>query len=363
MLTANASARYDDYHLAGSSVDKATYNLGLQFHPLEQLLLRGRYGTAFKAPTLADEFQGPSGSYNTLTDYYTCEKNGYTASNLGNCPQANQSIFNTTQGNTKLAPITANVWDVGSIWAPIGGLYFNADYIHWAIRNEIAAQDPSKLLETEAACRLGQLDINSPTCVAALSQVIRNSGGAIVSVSTPKQNVAQENLGAVVAGLDYKFAAGVIGRFELTGSYTDMISHTVQQFPGDPVLNYLNNPFYSTEFKTKANSSFTWTRNPVSATLYVEHYGRTPNDISTTEPGGYSLPGAGTLSPWTLCDLSVSYKPIPLVEVTFSVNNVFNAMPPVDHSYPGTEEQPYNEGDYNVYGRTLYLSASYNFRK
>jgi iron complex outermembrane receptor protein len=75
MLTANVSGRYDDYHLAGGSVDKATYNLGLQFRPLEQLLFRGRYGTAFKSPTLADEFQGKSGNYQTLTDYYyVCEE-------------------------------------------------------------------------------------------------------------------------------------------------------------------------------------------------------------------------------------------------------------------------------------------------
>jgi len=89
MLKADVSGRYDDYRVEGSNVDKATYNLGLEFRPFKMLLLRGRYGTAFKAPTLADEFQGNSGAYATLTDYYTCEKSGYTGTNLGNCPQAN----------------------------------------------------------------------------------------------------------------------------------------------------------------------------------------------------------------------------------------------------------------------------------
>jgi len=30
------------------------------------------------------------------------------------------------------------------------------------------------------------------------------------------------------------------------------------------------------------------------------------------------------------------------------------------HSYPGTSSQPYDEFDYNVYGRTFYLTANYN---
>ena len=363
MLTANVSGRYDDYHLTGGSVDKATYNLGLQFRPLEQLLFRGRYGTAFKSPTLADEFQGKSGSYQTLTDYYLCAKNGYSGANIGNCPQSALSIFGTTSGNTRLAPITAKVWDVGSIWSPLSQLAVTADYIHWAIRNEIAAEDATKLLETEAACRLAQLDINSPTCVAALAQVVRDNLGNIVSLSTPKQNVAQENLGTLVAGFTYKVHAGFVGEFDFTGAYTDILSHNLQRFAGDPVINLLNSPYYSTEFKTKENVSLTWIRDVLSATLYVERYGSTPNDLATLQPVGYATKGAGTLSPWTLCDLSLSYNPVSKVKLTFAMNNVFNKMPPVDHSYPGTSNQPYDEFDYNVYGRTFYLTANYNLGK
>jgi iron complex outermembrane receptor protein len=252
---------------------------------------------------------------------------------------------------------------VGSIWSPLSRLAFTADYIHWAIRNEIAAEDATKLLETEAACRLGQLDINSPTCVAALAQVVRDNLDNIVSLSTPKQNVAQENLGTLIAGFTYKLHAGVVGEFDFKGAYTDILSHSFQRFAGDPVINLLNSPYYSTEFKTKENVSVTWIRDVLSATLYVERYGRTPNDLATTQPAGYATKGAGTLAPWTLCDLSLSYKPLSKVELIFSMNNVFNRMPPVDHSYPGTSNQPYNEFDYNVYGRTFYLTANYNLGK
>jgi hypothetical protein len=38
-------------------------------------------------------------------------------------------------------------------------------------------------------------------------------------------------------------------------------------------------------------------------------------------------------------------------------------MPPKDDSYPGTVTGPYNATNYNVYGRTYYLEASYKFGK
>jgi iron complex outermembrane recepter protein len=363
MLKANISGRYDDYHVEDSSVGKGTYNLGLEFRPVKQLLLRGRYGTAFKAPTLADEYQGLSGSYLQLTDYYSCAKSGYAGATIGNCPDFNQYYFNTTSGNTKLAPITATVWDMGFIWSPIDTLSTSLDYIHYAIRNEVSEQDPNKLLETESACLLGQLNIASPTCVAAVSQVTRNSAGAITGIYTPKENVSQENLGTFIADIDYKYDAGIVGQFEADLSYTNMLTHTYLQYAGDPLINLLNDPYWSTEFKTKANVEITWTRNPVSITAYIERDGRSPNYISQLIPEGYSQPGAGTVGAWTLVDLSLSYKVLKGLNLNAAVNNAFNTMPPVDHSQTGDTNQPYNEFNYNVYGRTFYLTATYKMGK
>jgi iron complex outermembrane recepter protein len=359
VLTTDLSGRYDDFRVSGQNVDKLTFNAGLEYRPVKMLLLRGRYGTAFKAPTLSDEYQGKSGFYQSLNDYYSCATQGLTGSNLPTCHQFQESVFGTTSGNPALRPISAKVWDAGFVLTPIERLNITFDYIRWAIRDEVQTQDADKLLQTEAACRLGQLDINSPTCVTALAQVTRNASGQLVSVYTPKQNASQENLGVFTTTLNYGLPAGFLGEFVFDGQFSLTQSHMFQQFPGDPFLNYLNNPFYSTEFKTKSNASVTWSKDPVSMTLYVERYGRSPNYISTTQPNGYSLAGGGTVAPWTLADLSVSYKPIPPVELTFAANNVLNRMPPADNSYLGTESQPYDQFNYNVYGRTFYLTATY----
>jgi iron complex outermembrane receptor protein len=359
MLKLNVSGRFDDYRVSGDNVDKATYNLGLEFRPLQQVLLRARYGTAFKAPTLADEYQGVSGYYQNLTDYYTCAQEGYTPATLGNCPQANAPLFATTSGNTKLAPITAKVWDLGFVVSPVDTLTVNFDYIHYALKNEIASADANKLLETESACRLGQLDATSPTCVAALADVVRSPSGAITSLYTPKENVSNEAVGTFIAGANYKYEAGWVGTFDVDAEFTDMLIHNFQQFAGDPVRNYLDSPFYSTEFKTKGNVSVTWTKDPVSVTAYVERYGRSPNYVATLFSQGYATPGAGTVAPWTLVDFSVRYHPIEGLEVSVALNNAFNRMPPTDNSYYGNLSMPYDEFNYNVYGRQYYLTATY----
>jgi len=359
MLRGDISGRYDDYRVAGDNVDRFTYNISLEFQPIHEVMLRGRYGTAFKAPTLADEFQGVSGFYEGLTDYLTCYKNGYTTTTIGNCPQFGESVFGTTSGNTRLAPITAKVWDLGLVVTPVDSLALTADYIRYSISNEIASADANKLLETEAACQLGQLAISSPTCVAALADVTRDASGSLTAVYTPKQNVSKENLGVMILGLNYKYRLGSYGEFEADASYTDTMLHTYQQFPGDPFIDDLNNPFYSQEFKTKANAELTWTFEPVSVTAYVERYGKSPNYISQEVPDGYGLPGAGDVGSWTLADFSVRYHPLKSLEVSVAVNNAFNTMPPADHSQPGTTNQPYNEFNYNVYGREFFFTLTY----
>jgi outer membrane receptor protein involved in Fe transport len=268
-------------------------------------------------------------------------------------------VFGSQSGNSKLQPITAKIFDLGLVVTPIDKLALTADYIRYSISNEVAELDANKILETEAACRLGQLDIGSPTCVAALSEVTRNASGSLVSVYTPKQNVSRENLGVMVLGLNYKYRLGPYGEIEADASYTDTLLHTYQQFPGDPFIDDLNDPFYSQEFKTKGNVELTWTLEPVSVSAYVERYGKTPNYISQDVPEGYGLPGAGDVGAWTLADFSVRYRPVKSLEVSVAINNAFNTMPPADHSQPGTTNQPYNELNYNVYGREFFLQLTY----
>ena len=360
MLTFDLSGRYDDYKVSGENVDKFTYNLGVEFRPFEMLMLRGRYGTAFKAPTLADEFQGPSGFFEFVTDYYRCAQAGFTGNNIGNCPySANQQVFGTTQGNSALKPITAKVFDVGLALTPVDRLLITSDFISWKISNEITVQPPDQLLKDESACLLGQLDATSPTCVNSIANVTRDQFGVLTDILTPKVNVAEENLDVFTATLDYTVSAGRAGEFEFQGAYSNLLKHNLTQFAGDTQIDLIENPFFSEDFKTKENFSTTWNFHKFGATFYVERYGRTPNYLAYENASGYATPGAGRVSTWTLANFSARYTVLPGLMVSLNVQNLFDKAPPIDTSTPGTVNQPYLNTNYNPYGRSYFLSANY----
>jgi outer membrane receptor protein involved in Fe transport len=352
------SNRYDNYRVAGSNVSKATYMGGIEIRPVASLSLHGRYGTAFKAPSLADEYQGISGGYSLATDYYQCSLQGYTEATLGNCPQYGQFIFSPTSGSLKLKPITAQVWQAGLTWTDAERVSFSADYLHWNINNEVASQDADQLLKTEALCRLGTYDASSPTCQAALLQVSRDVTGEVNSIFTPKVNVSRERVGAVVANVRYGVDWQKWGRLAVELAWSDELTHTYQQYPGDPVIDYLRDPTSSTDFKSKVTGSVSWRQRAWALTSYVARYGRTPNYQATLV--GSENPGAGRLAPWTVCNFSVQYGGFRDLTLSLNVDNAFNAMPPVDHTYPGSTSVPYNDANYSVYGRSWFATLTYS---
>jgi len=365
MLTFDLSSRYDAYKVVGQTVDKATYNIGVEFRPHPTILFRGRYGTAFKAPTLADEFQGQSGFFETVTDYYQCALAGFTVQkgNLNGCPNVAVQVQGTTEGNTTLRPITAKVGDIGIAFTPLEHFTFTTDFIRWNILNEIQEQPTDQLLRDEAACRLGQLDINSPTCVAVLADVGRDDAGQLATVDTPKVNVAQETLNVLTSTLNYTLVTPVAGTFTFEASYSDLLKHSLTQFAGDTPIDLINNPFFSSDFKTKENFATTWNFHRLGLTGYVERYGRTPNNLAQGSTDGYAAPGAGRVGTWTLVNFSGRYEVIDGLTVSANVVNAFNKMPPVDNSFPGTSSQPYNIFNYNNYGRSYFVEANYKFGK
>jgi outer membrane receptor protein involved in Fe transport len=336
--------------------------MGLEFRPLKTLLVRGRYGTAFKAPTLSDEFQGQSGFFTgAVNDYYYCDTHGFK-NNYAACPQGGQSFFGTTEGNPALKPINANVWDSGVVWAPVERSSFSVDYMHWHIKNEVQQQDADQLLRTEAACLEGQLDPTSPTCVAAISQVTRDPvSGLVTQINLPKQNLAEENLDVLLFQGNYAWNMGRAGNLLFEASYTHTLKHSFIRFPGDPEIDYLTSPFYSTEFRDKGNVAITWNYHKFSSTLYGEYYGTSPNNQATLDVSGYAQPGAGKLKPWVIGNYSASYEVLNGLVVSINVNNVFNKQPPYDPTYTGIDNQPYNILNYNDYGRSYFLGLNYQF--
>jgi outer membrane receptor protein involved in Fe transport len=310
-------------------------------------------------------FGGQSGFYQGgLTDYYRC---AVTAPNtpLTQCQYyASQDIFADHYGNKNLQSITAKSVGYGVVWSPTSDFSVKADYYHIQIANEVELQSIDTLLKTESACRLGQLDPASPTCVAALSQVQRSPATspvpyAIQGVTVFPINIANETVSGIIASANYKYDFGRYGNVALSASYNVTLKHIQQQYPGDPVIDLLRNPYYSSNFKSIGNASVTWNIDNFSTTLFGTRYGKTPNYIAQINTTGYAAPGAGTVAPWMIYNGSVTYNFTDNMRLSGIVNNIKNSMPPRDSTW--TSSPYYNSFNYNPYGRQFWLEFDLKF--
>ncbi|WP_312785554.1 TonB-dependent receptor domain-containing protein [Stenotrophomonas indicatrix] len=372
-LTVTASGRYDAFKIADKTVDKSTYSIGVEFRPIESLLFRGKYGTAFRAPSLSDAFQGRSGYYaNSSVDYYRCGQLGFNPSDTVGCPYANESVFGEQSGNPELEAITADVWNAGIVWAPINNLSVSVDYYNWKIKNEVNTLSSDQLLLAEYYCRNGQTNNTSASCQNVSDWITRDGTGKLEQIYTPKMNIASQNLQAVTASFKYVQDIGRFGALQFSSNYTNMIKRELQPQPGDEYLDLLRDPYamwnYDQYAKVRADGAVGWAKDKWTTTVYFNYIGKTPNRMAYlgkgydyVHPSGYE---AGKWGSYTTYNLSVNYQAMDNLTLSMMVNNVFNKMPDGQaHSYAGNIGAPYNSNIYNPYGRAVYVQAKYEFGK
>ena len=382
MLSSDISARYDRFHNDGASTaSRPTYKISLAFRPFSTLLLRANYSTAFRMPDMGYVFLGPSGNYQFITDYYQCEKR-YPGTPLGQCSQVqdgnvNYQITGTQLPNPNLQPTTAKSWGGGVVWSPTSNFDIKADYYDIRISNEVQYESVNSLILENSECLLGTLPANSTVCVLASNAVTRSLRGGITNVAYSPINIAKERVSGIVASLDYRYNAGKYGQFTLNGSYNVTLHHTLQPFQaatynttGTATYHLLHNPYYDylysqggsalgPEYKSILSGTLTWSIGNWTSALTGIRYGKLPNFAAYANPTVYQSYGAGRLAPWIIYNGTVKYDISRAANISLTVNNLFDAMPPKDNSYTGWPY--YDQGAYNIFGRSYYVDFNYRF--
>ncbi|HEY0178632.1 MAG TPA: TonB-dependent receptor [Dokdonella sp.] len=354
-LTGTAAARYDRYTYAGQEIGKSTYNLGLEYRPLDSLLLRGTYATSFRAPDMNYLFSKSTVGYiPSVTDYYQCRLDGQDYSSCNDYYNMNFS----SSGNKDLKPERGRSFTYGFVWSPTANFDFQADYYRIRISDEVTNLDEDQILRTEADCLLGQtpggtpVDQGSQICRDALARVVRNPATAPVNPNQVTNllinpiNAATERTQGIDLGANVRWSTDRFGKYQLHAGYTHVLKHEYQQFPGDPTYDYLNDVYYQSDWRTKANASLSWHLGSWSATIDGTRYGSIPkNDYS------------GLRSAYTLFNGSVGYSLSERADLLLIVNNLRNSSP-VDKSagWPN-----YSIGWYDAYGRQWWLQFDYHF--
>ncbi|MEO8160773.1 MAG: TonB-dependent receptor, partial [Arenimonas sp.] len=359
MLTASVSGRYDTYKNIDAGDDaKATWKLGLEFRPIETLLIRGNYATAFRAPDMSYVFAGDSGFFTTATDYFKCEEAGQ---DVDDCDFGGVQVQGRRSGNPDLKSITADSWGYGFVWSPNRKFDLRADYYNVKIDNEVNDRPLSDILQIENECRQGRLDANSPDCLSVLGLVERNGPNApipyaITLIHTSPVNITSEKVAGIIAGTTYRWGGGRQGNFELSLDYNTTLDHRSTLFPGSPEVDYLRQPkeSFSSEFKEVLTGDFNWDIGKWSTNIHGVRYGSSP-DLESQNTLGLNR----RVAPWVLFNLNIGYDLTKNSNLSLTVNNVGNRKPPFDRTYNAYPY--YNVFNYNGYGRSWFVQYNFDF--
>ena len=274
---------------------------------------------------------------------------------------SNSNIQGSRSGNPDLKSITADSFGFGAVWSPTDRFQARLDYYDIKIDDEVSDLDIDRILREENECRQGRLDIDSPTCVQALSHVDRGAStdpvpNQLRSVAINPINISKESVSGIVAGLTYQFPESRAGNFRVNLDYNRTLDHDYTQFPGDDPIDLLNQGFYSTEFASVVTADFTWGIGKWTTTIHGTRYGATPNFAEQQGAGPVNGVEPGDIDPYALFNLNVDYQLTENSSVALPLNNALDEGPPKDKSYSGTTAYPYyNIFNYNGYGRAWWV--------
>ncbi|MBB3276044.1 MULTISPECIES: TonB-dependent receptor [unclassified Pseudoxanthomonas] len=354
-LQASLAGRYDRYEYGNKNPGKFTYSAGLEWRPFDTLLVRGSYGTGFRAPDMHYLFAGDD-YYRTLsTDYFQCrtDEPGFSDGDCYDDGTWDINTFDVYTGNMDLDVETSKSFTAGFVWSPVSYFDLAVDYYKIEVSNQVQTQSRELLRSTEADCRLGvtdsgaSVDINSPTCVDALSRVIRDQDGFITSVHFSPINIAKEETSGVDVTANYRLLTASAGDFVFRANYNWTHRHTRQLYPGDPTEDMLDVSFADTTLpRNKGNVGVSWDKGAFGASLFGNYVGRVANYNND----------AWTESTWRF-NAGARYDVTDHLRISLSINNLFDKMPPRDATWAN---YPYYDTSwFDSFGRSYYLQFTW----
>lgn len=353
-LTLTGAGRYDTFGFASRNVGKFTYNGGVEFRPTSSILVRGAYGTAFRAPDLHYVFTGPGNVQGGVDDYYLC-RTEEPNEDLGDCSYADQGIVVNRNGNRDLKPETGRTLTAGLVFSPSSRLHVSVDYFRVTLDNQVNDMSTRQIARDEADCRIGStqggaaVDINSPTCQDAISRVTRFTSGTysgeISSIRVNPINIARER----TSGIDLAFRGSLptsFGTFNLSLGHSHVFKHSFQRYPGDVIIDKLaaDSSYYLP--RDKSTGSFSWENEGLQFTLSGTRLGKLPNyDEDAYLKASY------------LFNATMQYDFTDHLRGSLTIKNLFDTNPVKDPTWSGYPY--YNTSWFDSVGRSVFLQLTY----
>lgn len=345
-LELSGAARYSNYSTVGGTF---TWNVGGLYAPTKDILFRGTYAVAVRAPNINELFNPPQGAFfrpNDPCDVGNLVEADNPALRQANCTAFFQQIgFNpnlggntysyvdpltarfsgTISGNPNLSEETATTWTVGAQITPtfIPGLIVSVDYYNIELEdaiNTVGAQDIVDNCVDSATIANGFCDL-----------ITRNPNtGGFTFLRQTSVNFARQETAGVEAALQYGFDVGDHGfTLNANGTWVEKLDNFFDPSDltfVDPELGEIQRPEWS------AQGALTWDWKGLSltwSTTWLDKQGLRSveiEDVGTTGSDTFS-PENGLASDTFIHDASFSYEASDKFEVYGGVNNIFNKKP------------------------------------
>lgn len=382
-LHASIATRYDQYDDVTQVDGAATYQLGLEYRPIDDLLIRGSFATSFRAPDMHYVYADPSGFFTSTIDQYLCRRDNLAdittsagTANFNNCTINGEYELDGTyipgtggvsgsigieggrQGSEFLEEEKGESYTIGFVYDIMDEMSVSIDYYQIEITNGVRDISIASLITLEADCRLGTnfagtetFNQDSPRCQAAFARISRepvtNSpfSETINTVKTFPINAALREVSGYDLAFKYRVATESIGNFFFDLNYNITDQDNSQQSLEDDVIKRRSH-MQVFDLRSAVTLSSTWTYNDWSTTLFTRRTGSLPNWAETAR-----------CCEIIIHNLTTTYQVSDSLRVGLFVNNLLDENPQVDptfNSYPY-----YNTGLSNAYGREYSLQFDY----
>lgn len=376
-LDISAAVRYDDYSDFGATTNP---KVGVTWEPIGDLLVRGTWGTSFRAPSLTENNPGVL-EFVTATNVTNAAGDPTIPVNL---PVLNQSTVLTRTGNTAgLEPETADVWSLGFELQPswLEGFrgsvtYYNVSYqnrienvpnLNGALSSAanrqlyrdfiIAAPQPSTCVNGNQATYnpLYLPFLRSPTASLNLDS-IPNLCALTAILNGGQRNLGDQEQNGVDVSATYDFATG-IGDFTIGATYSKILDLKKQLVPNGPLVDVLDTMAFQVGNRGRFNLG--WRVGGFSANAFLNYIGEYQNTTGVSVRG--TVVPRQNVDSWKTLDATFAYDFsqgwASDLRVSLNVQNVTDEDPPL--VYNG--QNVFDIANANPYGRIWNVEISKRF--
>lgn len=375
-LSLDLAARASDYSIKNVGL-VYSYRAGLGYAPIPGLRLRAQWGTAQRAPDMAELTSPPRDDINTILD--PCH--GVTAATAGpfaaNCRTepgiaaaiAASGVFNApaasyqspNSGNPDLREETATVFTVGAVWRPqaLRNFALSVDYYDIDVKNAIGAPSNEVILDQ---C-YGAADFPNNSYCATITR--SEETGRIQRVIQQVQNMDRLRVSGVDTQASYRTSLerlGLPGSLRMDLNWSRLLT-SEYEYPGlsGMVLENYQGTIAEPEDRARLTAGYSLGRAYVQLrTIYIGPVIASNIRMERIKALGIADPQFMYYDEYFRHDLYVSYR-LGRVTVHGGVNNIGDDAGPFIPTGGTPNAFTGYDPTYGVVGRNFYVGLTANF--